>query len=182
MAVINFAKTSDRPVVDSVSSLMQLLNANSYQKGAWILHMLRKQVGDSAFHLFIKTYYDRYKGKNASTEDLETVAEETTHKELKQFFKQWLYTPGIPQLTIQWKYDIKTNNLFITVNQTQKQGPFQFPLEIKLDAGNKPVFRTLSITKQKETFTILAPSVVSAIYPDPNTSLLFEEKLEKLNP
>ena len=55
--IIDFAKESDRPVVDSVSPLMQLLNANSYQKGGWILHMLRRQLGDSVFHNIIRSYY-----------------------------------------------------------------------------------------------------------------------------
>jgi aminopeptidase N len=74
--VIAFARRSERPVVDSLSPLMKLLNANSYQKGGWILHMLRREMGDSLFHLFIEAYYDRYKGKNADTNDLLKVAEE----------------------------------------------------------------------------------------------------------
>ena len=44
-AVIIFADHSNRPVVDSVSPLLSLLNANSYQKGSWVLHMLRKRYG-----------------------------------------------------------------------------------------------------------------------------------------
>src|SRR6266487_5059218 len=103
--VINFAKHSNRPVVDSLSPLLSLLNANSYQKGSWVLHMLRKDMGDSLFHVFIQTYYDRYKGRNANTDDLEKIAEEVSHKDLKQFFTQWLYTPVIPRLNIQWQYN-----------------------------------------------------------------------------
>src|SRR6266700_4268795 len=48
--VIEFAKKYKKPVVDSsVTNYMELLNANSYQKGGWILHMLRMEAGDSAF-------------------------------------------------------------------------------------------------------------------------------------
>ena len=55
-SVIEFSRSGKRPVVDSVSSFRRLLNANSYQKGSWILHMLRRQLGDSVFAgLFVAT-------------------------------------------------------------------------------------------------------------------------------
>ncbi len=48
--VIGFYLRSPRPVVDTtVTDLMKLLNANSYQKGAWVLHMLRRELGDDLF-------------------------------------------------------------------------------------------------------------------------------------
>ena len=95
-----------RPVVDSnVTSYMDLLNTNSYQKGGWVLHMLRSQLGDSAFWKGIRIYYARYAGKNASTEDLQKVFEEVSGGSLSQFFKQWLYTGGQPDLAVSWKYD-----------------------------------------------------------------------------
>src|SRR6266536_3110840 len=118
-----------QPVVDSVSKGMSLLNANSYQKGGWVLHMLRRQLGDSIFHLIIRNYYDKFKGKNADSEDFRECVEAVTKKDFKQFFKQWLYTPAIPELGIKWSYNNETAS--ITVTQLQKQ-PFQFPLQIAL--------------------------------------------------
>ena len=55
--VIDFANKSNRPVVDSTSDYMELLNANSYQKGGWVLHMLRSQLGEAVFHESIRNYY-----------------------------------------------------------------------------------------------------------------------------
>src|SRR6266700_2106852 len=50
MTILYFEKKYEKPVVDSsVTNYMELLNANSYQKGGWILHMLRMEAGDSAF-------------------------------------------------------------------------------------------------------------------------------------
>lgn len=180
--VVSFAKHFTRPVVDSLSPLMGLLNENSYQKGGWILYMLRAQLGDSAFRKFIRTYYDRFKGSNADTDDLEKIAEEVSRKDWKQFFKQWLYTPGIPQLQIEWQYGTKDKKLSVRITQLQKQEPFQFPLQIKLvgDQGSNIV--TLSITRQSETFSIPASSTVRNIYADPNTLLLFDSRIEKINP
>src|SRR5262249_50933865 len=119
--VIGYVAGSGKPVVDSVSSLLTLLNANSYEKGGWILHMLRRQMGDSLFQNFVRTYYDRYKGKNADTKDLEKVAEEITGTNMEQFFKQWLYEPGIPRLRILPKYDSHKEELSVTVTQMQKE-------------------------------------------------------------
>ena len=181
--VVEFVKTSTRPVVDSVSSYMQLLNANSYQKGAWVLHMLHSQMGDTAFHRFIRIYYDRFKGKNADTEDLRAVAEEVSHKNLHAFFRQWLYSPGIPQLNVQWKYDEKDKSVSITVIQEQKQGIFEFPLKVQLQFANSKTDQVeiLNISGQTETFKFQVKDIISDISLDPDTSLLFEGKTQKLN-
>ena len=181
--VIAFARRSERPVVDSLSPLMRLLNANSYEKGGWILHMLRRQMGDSLFHLFIETYYDRYKGKNADTNDLLKVAEEISHKDLHQFFRQWLYTPGIPQLEIQWKYNGKDKTVSITVNQIQPQPAFEFPLDLALETKTtKEKMTTLNITKGTETFTFEVADPDVKLTFDPKTNLLFDAKIERINP
>jgi len=171
--VIGYVKSFGKPVVDSISSLMTLLNPNSYEKGGWILHMLRRQMGDSTFQTFIRKYYDRYKGKNADTEDLEKIAEEVSGKNLQQFFQQWLYTPGIPQLKIEWHYNKNNKTVSIQVMQQQKT-IFQFPLEVKLE-GDKSVNKTLNISARSETFSIPASTEIRKIYFDPDASLLFEE-------
>ena len=178
--VIDFARHSNRPVVDSLSSLMNLLNANSYQKGGWILHMLRREMGDPLFRKFIRTYYDRYKGTNADTDDLEKIAEEVSKKDLHQFFKQWLYTPGIPQLNIRWLYNEKDKTVAITIEQVQKQMAFEFPLQIKSEGDKSEIF-TLNITKRTETFSIPASSTIRNISADPDTVLLFDAGIEKIN-
>src|SRR4030095_5591627 len=100
--IIAFAKESRQPVVDSTSALMRLLNPNSYQKGGWILHMLRRQLGDSVFHKIIRSYYAAYAGKNADTRDFQMICEKISGKDLDSFFDQWLYTPGIPKIEVKW--------------------------------------------------------------------------------
>jgi len=181
--VIAFDKRSDRPVVDSLSPLMKLLNANSYQKGGWILHMLRRQMGDSLFHLLIETYYERYKGKNADTNDLLKVAEEISRKDLHQFFQQWLYTPGIPQLEIQWKYNVQNKTVSMTVNQIQVQPAFEFPLELAIKTKTtKEKITTLSITKRTQTFSFGVTDPDVKLTFDPKTNLLCDARIERISP
>ena len=177
---LDFGKRWKQPVVDTVSSYMDLLNANSYQKGGWILHMLRRQFGDSTFRKFIRTYYARYAGKNANTEDLRKVAEEISGRNLEQFFRQWLYTTGNPQLQVVWMYYEKNKSLNITVSQKQENSVYKFPLEleIKSPTGSSRTEK-LNITKQSEVFTISVKEKPSRIILDPNTNLLFDGKVEE---
>jgi aminopeptidase N len=169
--VIQFVKENDKPVVDSVSPLMDLLNANSYQKGAWVLHMLRNEVGDSVFHKIIQSYYQQYKGGNADTRDFETIAEKVSGKNLKWFFDQWLYRPGIPQLLIERNIDKDEVKLRIT----QQGVKFDFPLEIKvMRTDGSFVNEIIPVNSQMVEFKIKVPDVKSVII-DPDTKLLYSE-------
>jgi len=52
-----------------------------YNKGAWVLHMLRRETGDSLFFKILKNYYETYKYKNASTKDFQQVCEQISGKD-----------------------------------------------------------------------------------------------------
>ena len=172
--VIDFSRQAGRPVVDPATPHRQLLNPNSYQKGGWVLHMLRRQLGDSVFHLLIRTYYDTFKGINADTEDLKALAEKISGRKLNAFFLQWLYTAGQPDLSVQWKYLVKEKKLLVTVDQLQKNILFNFPLEISIITSGKPNTQKLNVTKASEIFSITIREKPLKLELDPNTSLLFE--------
>jgi len=172
--IIDFARGSNKPVVDSISPLMGLLNTNSYQKGGWILHMLRRQLGDSVFHRIIRNYYAAYAGKNADTRDFEKICETGSGKDLRSFFDQWLYIPGVPKIDVQWSFNEKNKTAVINVKQLQRNA-FQFPLEIKLltGSGNSQV-ETLKVTMQNQQFVIPVKEKTAQLILDPNVSLLFD--------
>src|SRR5690554_1879840 len=84
------AQQPQRPLVDTAyADPTELLNPNSYQKGGWVLHMLRRHVGDEAFFEGLRTYYTRYRGHNATTADFRRVMEEVSGQDLGAFFAQW---------------------------------------------------------------------------------------------
>lgn len=176
--IIAFVKRSHKPVVDSVSPYMQLLNTNSYQKGSWVLHMLRRQLGDSVFRKCVRKYYEMYAGKNADTRDLQKVFESVSGKNLQQFFTQWLYTAENPSLKISWKYDEKKQLILITVDQLQNQ-LFEFPLDIAVQSATARIER-LTISRKTETFTIPVKGKPLNIMPDLSTSLLFEATVTQM--
>jgi aminopeptidase N len=178
--VIDFSRTWNKPLVDSISPLTQLLNPNSYQKGSWVLHMLRRQLGDSVFHKIVRNYYDQYKGKNATTEDFKMVAEKTSGKKLGAFFNQWLLTPGMPRLKISWIYSEKQKSIAVTVEQLQKD-LFQFPIEMGVDvASSKLRAEKLFISKKIEIFSIPVKARPARLLADPHVSLLFDGSLTEL--
>jgi aminopeptidase N len=175
--VIEFAGSSDRTVVDNDRNYLQLLNANSYQKGGWILHMLRRQLGDSIFWRGVRTYYARYAGSAADSKDFAKVFEEVSGKKLETFFSQWLYSPGIPKLNITWKHLHDQNKMELMVEQVQPGSTiFQFPLKIK--AGEKT--HEVAIMKRSEKFTIPVKDHTAGIKIDPDVSLLFSATVSQL--
>jgi aminopeptidase N len=176
--IINFLSQSDQPVVDSVSPLMRLLNPNSYQKGGWILHMLRRQSGDSVFHKIIRNYYAAYAGKNADTRDFQKICETESGKDLSVFFDQWLYSSSIPRLEVQWSYDEKNKMVLLKLKQVQNK-TFQFPLDVKIQlVSGKTQLETLDITKPNQQFLLPVKEKPRQLSLDPNTSLLFEGSLK----
>ena len=172
--IIDFVKFAHKPVVDAVSPYMQLLNANSYQKGSWVLHMLRRQLGDSIFKRSIRKYYETYAGKNADTKDLQKIFESLSGKNLEKFFSQWLYSPVNPKLKVKWKYLARGKKIQLDVEQLQGEIVFALPLEIEMNVGNKKIIMPLNITAKTQRFTWAAAKKPSKITLDPKTSLLFE--------
>jgi len=168
--IIEFAKTSDRPVVNDTENYMELLNPNSYQKGGWVLHMLRKQLGDSIFWRSIRSYYATYAGKNADTKDLQHIFEKVSGKNLSTFFEQWLYTPALPKVEVNWRYLANEKKVSVTVKQLQKI-PLSFPLEIQLK--NSEGTKAINISKKEETFFIPVKEKPAKLILDPRTVLLF---------
>lgn len=169
--VIQFAKSWPRPVVDSLSTGMDLLNVNSYQKGGWVLHMLRGEVGDSVFQKIIQTYYARFKSGNADTWDFEKVAEDVSNKDLEAFFEQWLYQPGLPLLSIQSTID--SGGLKLTI--IQQHSLFHFPLEIGLVAKAGTMRKENIQIDQKETTVTFKISSIKNVLIDPDKKLLYAE-------
>lgn len=170
--VLKYYDVNRKPVIDTtVTDLMDLLNANSYQKGGWVLHMLRNEIGDENFINGLRLFYQRYYNSNAITSDLRQVMEEVSGKNLDNFFKQWLYTPGQPELRIWQEKSEKKGFVDIFIEQEQESlFDFNLDLLIKSDSGEQKISnhinRKLSVTKVKSRNSI-------EITPDPEVKLLF---------
>src|SRR5262249_33743217 len=125
------ASVTKRPVIDTIETdYLALLNRNSYEKGGFVLHMLRAQVGERAFFDALRSYYLKHRHATAVTDDLRAEMERESKQNLGWFFDQWLRRPGFPEVTATWSYDAATREAVISVSQSGRFGLFQFPLTI----------------------------------------------------
>src|SRR5208283_1136939 len=76
----------------------------AYPKGGWVLHMLRSQLGVEWYRQGIKTYLERHRYGNVTTEDLRAVVEELTGRSYDQFFDQWVYHAHYPELEVKYSW------------------------------------------------------------------------------
>ncbi len=172
--IINYAKRIEVPVVNTtVENYMKLLNPNSYEKGGWVLHMLRRELGDQLFWKGIKTYYAQYKYSNAISEDLQEIMENISDKNLSDFFDQWLYKAGHPQLGISWSH--KQNVLKVSIDQKQKNTVYNFPLDLKViyEDGSTSL-ETIQVSEKKQEIKIPSTKNIVSIQVDPDVWLLYE--------
>src|SRR6266850_7445429 len=108
----NYEKNTRTPIHDTnTEDLFKLLNANNYQKGAWVLHMLRAELGDAQFFGGIRIYYDAHKNATATSEDLRAAFEKASGRDLKDFFARWIYGAGHPSYELSWQWNEKANKL-----------------------------------------------------------------------
>ena len=76
----------------------RVFRALVYNKGAAVLHMLRRLIGDEAFFSGVKKFYAENRFKKAGTDDLRRAMELSSGRDLNRFFERWIYDNGIPRL------------------------------------------------------------------------------------
>ena len=110
------------PDVDDVSGSM------IYQKGAWVLHMLRERLGHAVYDDAIRAYYAEHVNGNAETADLRRHLEEASGEDLEDFFQQWLFQGGIPRLDVRWG----TEGDEVVVEMEQSQPRYLFDVDVEV--------------------------------------------------
>ena len=168
-------------VESSTENLFQLLNANSYQKGAWVLHMLRAKVGDEVFFSILKQFFNQYKHRNASTKNFIALTSKLAKLDLSAFFTQWLYRSDYPVLESNWKYQSVGKKLKVRLKQINTTKSFAFPLQIGIHYSDGKVSEVKSVYVDEidETYTFSVNSRVKKVVLDPATWLLYDTPVTK---
>ncbi len=189
-----------RPIVTNLyKNADELFDSHSYEKGGLVLYMLSNLIGEEKFKEAIKKYLDTYRESVATTGDLQKICEDIYREDLQQFFKQWLYTAGHPELEIQFSLIKEKNNegnqiikIKIKIKQIQKEGfEFNFPLEVRIVCSEKNYdvdkiiidsIENIQINKKETDYTfeqeILADTttIIKWISIDPHLKILKEIK------
>ena len=162
-----------RPIHDpSITDLFKLLNGNNYQKGSWVLHMLRRRVGDRAFFDGVRDYYRTYRDRTALTEDFQRVMEFHSGQRLDWFFRQWIYQGGHPVYDAWWRWDEPSKQLTLRVRQTQPSPLFRVPLDVEIQTGATAKRELVEVDEREETFTFKLDARPSAVRVDPDEWVL----------
>ncbi|PWT89864.1 MAG: hypothetical protein C5B55_10640 [Blastocatellia bacterium] len=170
-----YEKKKRAPIFDpNTENLFDLLNANNYQKGAWVLHMLRSRLGDDAFFSGIRNYYEAHKTSTATSEDLRSAFERASAADLKQFFQRWVYDSGHPQYELSWDWVKMKRALKVTLKQVQPGNAFLDPVELKITSASGS--RVVKVEPTGKTFvqTIQLNERPQQVELDPRNLLLRE--------
>ncbi|MEQ8364944.1 MAG: M1 family aminopeptidase [Cyclobacteriaceae bacterium] len=172
-----YEKNPDYRIVhDNLSDMSKVTSSHTYQKGSWILHMLRGVVGTDNFWKGIQSYYKKYKDLNATTEDFRREMEEASGMDLNDFFQQWLYQPGALKYNGTWTYDNKKKEVNITLDQVQTDGSlFKMPMEVSIYLKDKqPITKVIQVNEKTNVFTIAVETEPEKIVLDPNNWVLMD--------
>jgi aminopeptidase N len=177
--IVGAAAAAERPVIDTAQTdLMGLLNANSYQKGGFVLHMLRSEVGDSAFFRGVRSYWTANRHGNAMTADLRAAMEREAGRDLGWFFDQWLRRPGFAQVATTWAHDTTNGRISLSVEQGSRFPPFRFPLRLEITGADGTVTLVRVEVPAEPHARLLVPgewsSAPRAVRVDPHVELLAE--------
>ncbi len=145
-----------------------------YPKGAWVLHMLRRHLGDALFWKGVRLYAARHAYGVVATDDFRVAMEDASGQKLDWFFDQWVYRPGYPEFEISWSWDAAAAEAEVHVRQTQGGDAPVFKaavdLELATAAGN--VRQRVWLRTRDDVFRIKLGAAPTSAVLDPDKSLL----------
>ena len=161
----------------------------AYPRGAAVLHMLRKALGEENWWRSINHYLTKYAHQPVSTEQFRIAIEEATGKPMDWFFEQWLYKMGHPVFRVTRSYDAQARQLTLKVRQEQKPDPntdypqvafFRAPLDVEIEAGGKRRVESVWVEpKEEQTFTFAVDSEPQLVHFDYGSTVIKEVNFEK---
>ena len=161
------------------TSVWNIFSSIVYDKGAWVVHMLRGILGDTLFFAGVDAYYNsEYQHAAATTEDFKDVFEDATGVELDWFFDEWIY--GTYRPNYNWSYwqelsDTGGYDVFLRVEQVQTTDPqvFIMPVDFFFDLsfGTDDTI-ALRIDKDVTLHKLNFPSNLSTVKLDPSDWVL----------
>lgn len=150
-----------------------------YIKGAWVLRMLRHEIGDEKFFAMIREYYKIHSYGNASTADFQEVATKFADKSLKQFFEQWIYEgEGIIELKPGEMKSVKKGDVYevlLPFSQVQEEErEYNFKLDIGFSKSGISQIHSFRIDKRNELIKLNLPFKPDKFIIDPNHKTLLK--------
>ena len=150
-----------------------------YDKGAWVVHMLRNIVGDATFFQILRNYYSdpRYANGAAQTEDFQGICEAASGKDLDYFFQEWIYGTYYPKYSYSYMSESAGGgyyNVFIHLDQTQTSSPthFTMPVDVRVTSSSKDTTVALFNDPRHKDFKVRIPGSGISVSVDPDRWIL----------
>ncbi len=132
----------------------RLFRAVVYDKGAWVLHMLRGLVGDEAFFRGARAFLQQYRYSKAGTEDLRAALEKASGRDLRPYFESWIYGTGLPTLRWSARTEKVAGGFRTTVAVRPQNLPGPLPLQVAADWPGGRESRTVLLGVEGGSWTI----------------------------
>jgi aminopeptidase N len=129
---------------------LELFGGKQYNRGAAILHNLRRHLGDEPFRAAVRAYVKRHRDNPVTSEDLRTTVESVAGEDLQWFWDQWVYGLGYPKLDV--RYDERTKQLVVRQTQTRAGGQGLFRLRVPMRWGADGEVQELLIYRERHAF------------------------------
>jgi hypothetical protein len=110
----------------------RIFRALVYDKGAMVLHMLRRLVGDEVFFASLRRFYAAHRFTKASTADLQQAFEQEAGRSLQVFFDGWIHSADLPVVEISSRREPAANGEVVVVRLRQTGRVFEFPVSVRL--------------------------------------------------
>jgi aminopeptidase N len=114
----------------------RVLRAVVYNKGAMVLHMLRRLIGDEAFFGALRRFYTEFRFRKAGTDDFRQALEQETGRSFSRFFERWIYGADLP--TIEWSVRIEGEGdaRAALLHFEQRAKVFDLPVTVRVELGD----------------------------------------------
>jgi aminopeptidase N len=183
-ALQKYMKNINRPEVwqnsplyiTDTTSVSSIFNRLVYDKGAWVLHMLRHIVGEGIFWDIFPAYREAFYMDVVTTEDFQNICETVSGIDLDWFFDQWIYQIGQPEYTVNWSRGMVAGNDWrVTLNIEQTQYPqnlFKMPLDIRVEFSEWDTLFTVWDSLFTQQFVMQFDDMPTNIEIDPDGRVL----------
>lgn len=162
-----------------------LADAVSYDKGAWVLHMLRSVLGDEAFRAAQHAYLAAYRERNATTRQWEAAVEASAGTDLHWFVDEWAFAAGWPEYDVRYRYDTAARSVRLSVRQTQSRSwgtpaVFVMPVDVLLmyPDGSSTVAHVRD-DRREQSFDVPSPLAPAMVLFDPGRNILSTQRFHK---
>jgi hypothetical protein len=162
----------------------------TYQKGAWVLQMLRnlmldtRTMSEDRFAAMMRDFYETYRGKRASTLDFQRTVERHFGQPMDWFFNDWVYGTAVPTYTFSWAVDRDSTGYMAHIRVRQDDVPDGFvmyvPILIKFEEGEALVRVAVRGATTDGSFHL--PAEPKTMQLNPLESVLAEVKTEPYQP